>query len=45
MMFTLQEKDIKELARDRNVPQTIQSQAKAFLMKKEQAARASTDKK
>lgn len=45
MMFTLQEKDIKELARDRNVPQTIQSQAKAFLMKKEQAARANMDKK
>jgi hypothetical protein len=39
MMFTLQEKDIKELARDRNVPQTIQSQAKAWLMKKELAAR------
>ena len=45
MMFTLQEKDIKELARDRNVPQTIQSQAKAFLMKKEQAARSNMDKK
>jgi len=45
MMFTLQEKDIKELARDRNVPQTIQSQAKAFLMKKEQAARSNVDKK
>jgi hypothetical protein len=45
MMFTLQEKDIKELARDRNVPQTIQSQAKAFLMKKEQAAKANMDKK
>ncbi len=45
MMFTLQEKDIKELARDRNVPQTIQSQAKAFMMKKEQAAKASMDKK
>ncbi len=45
MMFTLQEKDIKELARDRNVPQTIQSQAKAFLMKKEQAARTNMDKK
>jgi hypothetical protein len=44
-LFTLQEKDIKELARDRNVPQTIQSQAKAFLMKKEQAARANMDKK
>jgi hypothetical protein len=45
MMFTLQEKDIKELARDRNVPQTIQSQAKSFLMKKEQAARSNMDKK
>jgi hypothetical protein len=45
MMFTLQEKDIKELARDRNVPQTIQSQAKGFLMKKEQAARSNMDKK
>jgi hypothetical protein len=45
MMFTLQEKDIKELARDRNVPQTIQSQAKGFLMKKEQAAKANMDKK
>jgi hypothetical protein len=38
-LYTLQEKDIKELARDRNVPQTIQSQAKAFMMKKEQAAK------
>jgi hypothetical protein len=45
MMFTLQEKDIKELARDRNVPQTIQSQAKAFIMKKEQAAKINMDKK
>ncbi|HET9551790.1 MAG TPA: hypothetical protein VFP50_02375 [Anaeromyxobacteraceae bacterium] len=45
MMTTLQEKDIKELSRDRNVPQTIQSQAKAFMMKKEQAARANMDKK
>ncbi len=45
MLFTLQEKDIKELSRDRNVPQTIQSQAKAFLMKKEQAARSSMDGK
>jgi hypothetical protein len=41
MMYTLQEKDIKDLARDRNVPQTIQSQAKALMMKKEQAARGS----
>lgn len=39
MMFTLQEKDIKDLARDRNVPHTIQSQAKAHLMKKEAAAK------
>ena len=45
LMLTLQEKDIKELARDRNVPQTIQSQAKGFMMKKEQAAKASMDKK
>ena len=39
LLLTLQEKDIKELSRDRNVPQTIQSQAKAFMMKKEQAAK------
>jgi hypothetical protein len=39
MMYTLQEKDIKELSRDRNVPQTIQSQAKALIMKKEAAAK------
>jgi hypothetical protein len=39
MMYTLQEKDIKELARDRNVPQTIQAQAKSFIMKKELAAK------
>jgi hypothetical protein len=38
LMYTLQEKDIKELARDRNVPQTIQSQAKSWLQKKEVAA-------
>ena len=36
---TLQERDIKELARDRNVPNTIQSQAKAWVMKKEAASR------
>ncbi len=35
----LQEKDIKELSRDRNVPHTIQSQAKAWVMKKEAAAK------
>jgi hypothetical protein len=45
MLFTLQEKDIKDLARDRNVPQTIQSQAKAYLMKKEQAGKPSTERK
>ncbi len=39
LLYTLQEKDIKELARDRNVPQTIQSQAKSFLLKKELAAK------
>ena len=44
-MFTLQEKDIKDLMRDRNVPQTIQSQAKAYMMKKEQAAKVNMDKK
>ncbi|HEX7487709.1 MAG TPA: hypothetical protein VF341_02290 [Anaeromyxobacteraceae bacterium] len=38
-MYTLQEKDIKDLARDRNVPQTIQAQAKAWLMKKEAAGK------
>jgi len=36
-LVTLQERDIKELARDRNVPQTIQSQAKAWLTKREMA--------
>jgi len=39
LLVTLQEKDIKELARDRNVPQTVQAQAKSYMMKKEQAAR------
>jgi hypothetical protein len=34
---TLQEKDIRELSRDRNVPQTIMAQAKAWMMKKEAA--------
>jgi hypothetical protein len=36
---TLQEKDIKELARDRNVPATVQAQAKAWMMKREQASK------
>jgi hypothetical protein len=39
LMFTLQEKDIKELARDRNVPGTIQSQAKAWMQKKDVASK------
>jgi hypothetical protein len=44
-MYTLQEKDIKELARDRNVPQTIQAQAKAWLMKKEAASKGPSNGK
>ena len=39
LLITLQEKDIKELARDRNVPQTVQAQAKSYMMKKEQASK------
>lgn len=39
LMFTLQEKDIKELSRDRNVPQTIQAQARSWLQKKEVASK------
>ena len=39
LMLTLQERDIKELSRDRNVPQTIQSQAKAWLMRKDAMAK------
>ncbi len=38
-MQALQERDIKELSRDRNIPQTIQAQAKAWMMKKEMAAK------
>jgi len=45
LMYTLQEKDIKELARDRNVPQTIQSQAKALVMKKEAASKGTAGDK
>jgi hypothetical protein len=44
LLQTLQEKDIKELSRDRNVPQTIQAQAKAWVMKKEAAAKGAMDK-
>jgi hypothetical protein len=36
---TLQERDIKELSRDRNVPATVQAQAKAWMMKREQASK------
>jgi hypothetical protein len=36
---TLQERDIRDLSRDRNVPQTVQSQARAWMMKKELAAK------
>jgi hypothetical protein len=39
MLLTLQERDIKEISRDRNVPQTIQAQAKAWLTRKELAAK------
>jgi hypothetical protein len=45
LMLTLQEKDIKELSRDRNVPQTVQAQAKAFMMKKELAAKGTAGDK
>jgi len=40
----LQERDIKELARDRNVPQTVMAQAKAYVMKKEAAMKGKADK-
>jgi hypothetical protein len=39
LLFTLQEKDIKDLSRDRNVPATIQSQARSWMQKKEVAAK------
>jgi hypothetical protein len=39
LLQTLQEKDIRELARDRNVPHTIQAQAKGWIMKKEAASK------
>ena len=38
-LLTLLEKDIKDISRDRNVPQTIQAQAKAWLAKKEAAGK------
>ena len=39
LLPTLQEKDIKELARDRNVPATVQAQAKGWVMKREMASK------
>ncbi len=44
LMMTLQERDIRDLARDRNVPQTIQAQAKAWVLKKEMAGRGLSGK-
>jgi hypothetical protein len=44
LMQSLHERDIKELSRDRNVPQTIQAQAKAWIMKKEAAAKGVGEK-
>jgi hypothetical protein len=43
-LVTLQERDVKELARDRNVPQTVMAQAKAYLMKKEAAQKGKSEK-
>jgi hypothetical protein len=44
MLQTLQERDIRELSRDRNVPHTIMAQAKAWMMKKEQAQKGKADR-
>jgi hypothetical protein len=44
LMQTLQERDIKELSRDRNIPQTIQAQAKSWMMKREEAAKGPVGK-
>jgi hypothetical protein len=41
---TLQERDIKELARDRNVPQTVMAQAKSYMLKREAAQKGRTGK-
>jgi len=43
-LVTLQERDIRDLARDRNVPQTVMAQAKAYMMKKEAAQKGKSDK-
>jgi len=40
----LQEKDIKEIARDRNVPSTVMAQAKAIMMKREAAQKGRGEK-
>ena len=45
LLPTLQEKDIRELARDRNVPATVQSQARAWMMKREMAAKGGDGKR
>jgi hypothetical protein len=44
LLQTLHEKDIKDISRDRNVPQTIQAQAKAWILKKEAAAKGTLGK-
>ena len=41
---TLQERDIKDLSRDRNVPHTVMAQAKAIMMKREQAQKGKSEK-
>jgi len=41
---TLHERDIKELARDRNVPHTVLAQAKAIMMKREMAQKGKSEK-
>jgi len=43
-LHTLHERDIKELARDRNVPHTVMAQAKAILMKREMAQKGKSEK-
>ena len=41
---SLQERDVKELARDRNVPQTVSAQAKSYMMKREAAQKGRSEK-
>ena len=40
----LQERDVKELARDRNVPQTVSAQAKSYMAKREAAQKGRSEK-